>query len=285
MSESESRGGPGWASFLAAFAVLVAIMAVGFYLLWARLDDLTLSSKATQESVSDAQRLLAASQLQIEEQASQLTAAVSDIDTLASAVSDLGKTVETQSARMLDIPGLSAQVRPSVVTVHCGGSQGSGFAVDAGGAPSGYSTAILTNHHVIADCANDDGYEVWVEQGESQPATVLADYDTDNDLAVLFIDKELPALAFAETPQVGDPVLAIGSPYGLSDTVTSGSITNILDDLFTTDAAIGPGNSGGPLVDRSGMVLGVITAELERSEGQNLAVRVKVACRNILQCE
>ncbi len=284
MSRTGASTGPGWPTFIVVVTLLLALMAGGFWALWSRAEQLAEGAAAADERLIDAQNALAATQLAIEEQAKGISGANEDIGSIAAAVNDLGKSVETQSQRTLDIAALRTQVSPSVVTVNCDNSQGTGFAIASGGDQGGYPTAILTNYHVIEQCALQDGAEPWVQQGDATPATVLSDVDPDNDLALLFVDREMPLLTFADAPKVGDPVLAIGSPYGYSDTVTSGIVTNIEADLITTDAAVGPGNSGGPLVDRAGQVLGVITAELERSEGQNLVTRVGVVCRTVLEC-
>jgi S1-C subfamily serine protease len=71
----------------------------------------------------------------------------------------------------------------------------------------------------------------------------------------------------------------------LDGTVTTGIISNIYPTYFQTDAAIGPGNSGGPLLDRSGDVLGVTTFMLDESQGANFAVRMRVRCEQLLLCE
>lgn len=280
----QERSAPGWPTFVVVVTILAAALMAGFVLIWMRLDAMERDAAAADERLAEAQGALAAAQLAIEEQSGSLSDAAADIEAIADAVSDLGQTVETQSQRTLDVAALRRQVSPSVVTVNCEFSQGSGFAIGAAGGPEGFPTAIVTNYHVITDCAGDDRPQPTVEQGSATPATVLSDYDAENDLALLYIDVELPVLEFAADPDVGDPVLAIGTPYGYSDTVTSGIVTNIERDVLTTDAAVGPGNSGGPLVDRSGKVLGVITAELEYSEGQNLVTRIDVLCSTVLTC-
>ena len=145
---------------------------------------------------------------------------------------------------------------------------GSGVIVSA----DGY---LITNNHVIAD-AND--IEVMLADGRQAQAKVVGT-DPETDVAVLKIELDrLPAIAFgnSDTMQVGDVVLAIGNPFGVGQTVTSGIISalgrnqlgiNTFENFIQTDAAINPGNSGGALVDASGSLLGINTAIYSRSGG------------------
>jgi len=168
------------------------------------------------------------------------------------------------------VAGLSARVLPSVVSIETmssdGGSTGSGFVID----PNGY---LLTNNHVVAGALT---IKVMLNDGREFAAKILG-RDESYDLAVLKIPATgLKALQFGDSDkvQVGDPVIAIGSPLGLSGTVTQGIIsaknrpvtagdnnssTSFISAL-QTDAAINPGNSGGPLVDATGAVIGVNSA-------------------------
>jgi len=168
------------------------------------------------------------------------------------------------------VAGLAARVLPSVVSIETmsadGGSTGSGFVID----PNGY---LLTNNHVVADAMT---IKVMLNDGREFAAKILG-RDESYDLAVLKISATgLKALQFGDSDkvQVGDPVIAIGSPLGLSGTVTQGIIsaknrpvtagdrdssTSFISAL-QTDAAINPGNSGGPLVDATGAVIGVNSA-------------------------
>jgi serine protease DegQ len=145
---------------------------------------------------------------------------------------------------------------------------GSGVIVSA----EGY---LLTNNHVI-DGADD--IEVMLNDGR-QARAKLVGTDPDTDVAVLKIDLDrLPAISFgdADKLQVGDVVLAIGNPFDVGQTVTSGIVSalgrnklgiNIFENFIQTDAAINPGNSGGALVDAVGNLLGINTAIYSRSGG------------------
>ncbi|HEU4510334.1 MAG TPA: trypsin-like peptidase domain-containing protein [Pyrinomonadaceae bacterium] len=137
---------------------------------------------------------------------------------------------------------------------------GSGFIVN----PKGF---ILTNHHVIEDAVR---ITVGLQTGEKYRATVVG-VDVETDVAVLKIDapKDLPTVTLGDSNQaeVGDWVLAMGSPFGLDQTVTAGIISkkerenpssyNVFQRFLQTDAAINRGNSGGPLVNMRGEVIGM----------------------------
>ncbi|MDH4290263.1 MAG: trypsin-like peptidase domain-containing protein, partial [Aquincola sp.] len=134
---------------------------------------------------------------------------------------------------------------------------------------------LVTNHHVVEGA---DEIEVQLADGRSARATVVGT-DPESDVAVLKIDMpKLPAVVFgnSETLQVGDVVLAIGNPFGVGQTVTSGIVSalgrnrlgiNTFENFIQTDAAINPGNSGGALVDTEGHLVGINTAIFSRTGG------------------
>ena len=145
---------------------------------------------------------------------------------------------------------------------------GSGVIVSA----SGY---ILTNNHVVEGA---DEIEVILNDSRSTRAKVIGT-DPDTDLAILKIELDkLPVIVLgnSDTVQVGDQVLAIGNPFGVGQTVTSGIVSalgrnqlgiNTFENFIQTDAAINPGNSGGALVDVNGNLQGINTAIYSRSGG------------------
>jgi serine protease DegQ len=135
---------------------------------------------------------------------------------------------------------------------------------------------ILTNHHVIEGA---DEIEVAFADGRKRTAKLIGS-DPETDIAVLKIDAiDLPnpiTLGKMESVQVGDVVLAIGNPFGVGQTVTSGIVSalgrnqlgiNTFENFIQTDAAINPGNSGGALVDTKGNLIGINTAIYSRSGG------------------
>ncbi|WP_165990050.1 S1C family serine protease [Streptomyces sp. YIM 98790] len=172
--------------------------------------------------------------------------------------------------------GIAEAVLPGVVTIHVQGRDaagtGTGFVLDARG-------HILTNAHVVDPAGGSGQIQVTFSSGDSVDAELVGS-DSGYDLAVLRVDRvsglqPLP-LGDSEAVHVGDPVVAVGSPFDLEGTVTSGIIsakdrpitagghTDGSDisyvNALQTDAAINPGNSGGPLVDLQGLVIGINTA-------------------------
>ena len=147
-------------------------------------------------------------------------------------------------------------------------SLGSGFVVDSDG-------VIVTNNHVIADASE---ITVTFADGESLPATLVG-RDPKTDIAVLKVDPPEPLAAVAwgdsDTARVGNWTIAIGNPFGLGNTVTAGIVSarardinaGPFDDFIQTDASINRGNSGGPLFDMNGAVIGVNTAIYSPSGG------------------
>ena len=182
----------------------------------------------------------------------------------------------------LDAKTIASLVTPSVVSIDVvtasGGGTGSGSIYKT----SATSSYIVTNNHVVADAAAGGTITVELVNGDQYKATIVG-RDANYDLAVIKIPVgNLPAIAIGDSAQVsvGDPVLAIGSPLGLANTVTQGIISSLnrpvttgttdsqsYVDAIQTDAAINPGNSGGALVDSQGRIIGVNSAIASLSSG------------------
>ncbi|HWB65713.1 MAG TPA: trypsin-like peptidase domain-containing protein [Mycobacteriales bacterium] len=182
-----------------------------------------------------------------------------------------GRTVERQPG---SVAAVAARIVPSVVSIDVktgtGGDSGSGIVLSR----SGY---ILTNNHVIAAVKSGGKLSVVLPNETKVPASVVGHPDPVDDIAVVKVPAGhhlVPAvLGNSSQLEVGDSVIAVGSPLGLAGTVTSGIVSALnrpveagngtqedVIDAIQTDAAINPGNSGGPLVDTSGAVVGVNSA-------------------------
>ncbi|MCA9999320.1 MAG: trypsin-like peptidase domain-containing protein [Anaerolineales bacterium] len=182
---------------------------------------------------------------------------------------------------------LYEQVNGAVVNVQLSNGEGSGFVIDQEG-------HIVTNNHVVAD---GGPIQVNFANGRSVPATLIGT-DPDSDVAVIKVDmpaNELTVVPLGDSDslKVGQIVIAIGSPFGLDNTMTTGIVSGLsrtlpggasasryqVPDVIQTDAAINPGNSGGPLLDLNGRVIGINTAiesPVRASSGVGFAVPVNV---------
>ncbi|MFM6940863.1 MAG: S1C family serine protease [Candidatus Planktophila sp.] len=182
----------------------------------------------------------------------------------------------------IDAKSIASLVTPSVVSIKVVATAGSGNGSGSIYKTSATSSYIITNNHVVADAATNGTITVELVSGDQYKATIVG-RDASYDLAVLKVNVgNLPVIAVGDSSQVsvGDPVLAIGSPLGLANTVTSGIISSLnrpvttgttdsqsYVDAIQTDAAINPGNSGGALVDAQGRIIGVNSAIATLSSG------------------
>nr|WP_307814032.1 trypsin-like peptidase domain-containing protein [Streptomyces sp. N35] len=197
---------------------------------------------------------------------------------------ELGQAGEESKDRAPEsVAGIAASALPGVVTLHVSGDDGAGtgtgFVLDSKG-------HILTNNHVVDPGGGDGEISVTFSGGETASAKIVG-RDAGYDLAVVKVSnvkglKPLP-LGNSDNVQVGDPVVAIGAPFDLSNTVTSGIISAkerpitaggeadgsdvSYVNALQTDAPINPGNSGGPLVDSKARVIGINSAIRSAGDG------------------
>jgi S1-C subfamily serine protease len=197
------------------------------------------------------------------------------------------------------VTGAVERMSPSVVNIEVHQSAGhtrSGEPRERRGGGSGFvftpDGLILTNSHVVHEAAR---IGVTLADGRRMPATVIGD-DPASDLAVVRLDQPhsgepgftAAVLGDSQRLRVGQIVIAIGAPYGFQSTVTAGVVSalgrslrsysgRLIDDVIQTDASLNPGNSGGPLVDSAGRVVGVNTATILPAQGICFAIGIYTA--------
>jgi putative serine protease PepD len=189
--------------------------------------------------------------------------------------SNAASTAASSAGSSCNVTAVADQALPAVVTIFAGTANSGGVGAGEVIRSDGY---ILTNNHVIVPALGDRKLEVAFADGTTAPATIVG-RDPLTDLAVIRVTgrSDLPTISLGDSSdlRIGQPVVAVGAPLGLSSTVTSGIIsalgrtvhvpaeasqTALLIDAVQTDAAINPGNSGGALLNCSGKLVGVPSA-------------------------
>jgi S1-C subfamily serine protease len=178
---------------------------------------------------------------------------------------------------------LAARVLRSVFTIDTPNGLGTGWAAwnEQG------VTYLVTANHVVADALASGTRQVTVRRKGTTWKGVIGATDPVNDLAVVRVIGDIapplwqhPNKSLAPLP--GDKLLLVGSPYGLEGTVTTGVVSRVTYDTLQTDAAANPGNSGGPAVDATGQVVGVLLSG--GAENLNFNVPIQRACVAIRKC-
>ena len=190
------------------------------------------------------------------------------------------------------------QVRASTVTILCKDSQGSGWVVSLDGFGDDaseedlaldrkYPNEVITNHHVIEECV-DKPTSVRARAGDEEYDAYLYTWDEENDLALVAITQDVPFLEVSKQPEPGWWAMAVGTPYGLEGSVSIGNVMNIEDFEVYSTSPLNSGNSGGPMVNSRGEVMGTSTATRigeEDPQDWNIAVGSPALCVALILCE
>ncbi len=224
-------------------------------------------------------------------QAYRIETVIKSSTDLASAVStekDRSAELEKALTNVFDPEGISTAALPSVFRVRAGDFTGTAFSV---GTKAANGTAnLFTNFHVVESIFKAGDKSVTLERGTTKINATIVKVDEDKDLALLVAKKTIKPLAvFTGTVKPGQPVVVVGAPLGLDDTVTTGVISAYREDdadgpTIQFDAPINPGNSGGPVVNTSKQVVALATAKARDAEGIGLGIDIKTACETFDVC-
>ena len=187
-----------------------------------------------------------------------------------------------------DVTEFYSAVQPSLTTVFCGRSLGTGWAVDITlsdeALAQGYRSYIITNFHVVEDCANS--LSVGVSKDFQIQSARLWAWSEEHDIAAIMTSVEFPTLPWnpSPKPKVGQWAAAFGSPYGYEGSMTVGAVSNVSATELVSSAPINPGNSGGPLMDNQGRVVAINTASFEGASSFSIAQGTPLLCDSVIHC-
>ena len=246
----------------AAAALLAAGLIAGLLVLRAEQRD---DNRKLRAELAEADQVLEAAQAAT----NGLSRRLGDLETRINAQPDPAAVARTASA--------------SVYTVEAGDSVGSSFVI--GSTPE--SSSLVTNFHVVEEEWDAGRRRVKLRQEGKELDGVIDRVSEVNDVAVLTVASSLPALPKATNqPSVGDSVLVIGAPLGLGGSVSNGIVSAFRDGFIQFSAPIAPGNSGGPLVNLQGQVIGVARSKLVATgaEGLSFAIPISLVCTTVSVC-
>lgn len=255
--------------------VLLIVQLISFIFFSSRLAQVNGELVQTQERLQNVSETfsaaLASYDVQNQRNFNDLSLALSGLSsTVLKQQSNLEEQITLLKSNQGDFSGIISQAVKSVVTVRTDKSLGSGFFVDSQG-------HIITNYHVIVGAKR---FAVATHDRRLIEAELVG-IDKVRDLALLKIDESYPGLPLANSDRVrvGNKVIAIGNPLGLSFTVTEGIVSGLdregpngFAEYIQTDVSLNPGNSGGPLIDTSGAVLGVNNFKVGDAESLGFAL-------------
>ena len=228
------------------------------------------------ESITNVQSDLLRTKSETNQAFESITGRIVQVESESSAaLTELEKRISRMQVSSQDFSALIPSIMPSVVVIRTDISSGSGFVIDAKDGKS----YVVTNEHVVR---NAESITVYTWDRETLSAQLLSS-DATVDLAVLSVEAEanLPTLRFENRVELGERVIAIGSPGGLDFTVTEGIVSGVRDSSGVAyvqhDVPVNPGNSGGPLVNAQGRVIGVNTMKIKDLEGIGFSIATSSA--------
>jgi putative serine protease PepD len=224
-------------------------------------------------------------------QAYRIETVIKSSNDLASAVAgerDRSAELEKALTNVFDPEGISTAALPSVFRVRAGDFTGTAFSV---GTKAADGTAnLFTNYHVVESVWKAGNRTVTLERGSTKINATIVKVSAGKDLALLRAKQKIKPLGVAAGQvKPGQPVVVVGAPLGLDDTVTTGVISAFREDdadgpTIQFDAPINPGNSGGPVVNTSKQVVALATAKARDAEGIGLGIPILTACNLFAVC-
>jgi putative serine protease PepD len=266
---------------VASTLAVVALLAIGLVARTAQVasDEATTASARVTEAEGRLDQLAE----DLIEQSIELAAAQTALRLLRDDLRTVGESIPEEP----DIPGVTRRVLESVFTVKAGDSTGSSFVI----ASADGTSHLVTNAHVVSRVWNNGGRGVELARGDQRLSAVIEDVSFSQDLALLSVMADLPALpTVGSRADAGSPVLVVGSPLGLEGSVVSGVVSSYRveegQEQLQLSAPVNPGNSGGPVTDVSGAVLGVVVAKYVgfEIEGLSFAVPTDILCATFDVC-
>ncbi|MGH2811545.1 MAG: S1C family serine protease [Actinomycetota bacterium] len=253
-----------WGPRLAALAVLLVLVAAGIWVVF--------------PAVQRAERRIAGLESRVDQILEEQERSSDSVEQLGERISDLRR-----DGQRGDVASIAARIIPSVFTVVAGDAGGSGFVVTS---QSGESQ-VVTNYHVVADAWRRGNPEVQLLQKDGTHPGTIRSVRVSEDLALVATARTFPALELAsELPAPGESVVVVGSPLGLDGSVTAGVVSGVREGFLQFSAPISPGNSGGPVVNEEGQVVGIATFKvvIDGAEGLGFAIPILKVCESIIQC-
>ncbi len=214
----------------------------------------------------------------VERLASAFEEQQSSLEAIAARTERLARALE----RELDPEAIAEEAKPAVFVVEAVGGQGTGFVVSS---RAGRST-VLTNLHVVRE-AWETGATVVLRQGDRTYEGTVTVVSQAEDLAVIVVPTRLPELDLARRePKAGEEVVVVGAPLGLEHTVVTGVVSGHREQYLQISAPLSPGDSGAPVLDASGRIVGVAVSKIVgvEVEGISFAIPVETVCRTVLRC-
>jgi len=255
--------------------ILLVLNLVSFLVLSSRIIKLQTEIEDTktqmQNKTQNLLNLILSSEKQNQKSFNEISLSINEIsNSLVQQQSKFEKEISYLKSSQGDFSGVVAEAIKGVVTVRTDKGIGSGFVIH----PEGY---IVTNYHVIA---NANRLAIINSEKEMMPAEVIG-FNWISDVAVIKIEGKHPYLELADSDKLkpGSKVIAIGNPLGLSFTVTEGIVSavkrvglNSKAEYIQTDVSLNPGNSGGPLIDVNGKVVGINNFKIGEAENLGFAL-------------